>query len=136
MIGAGAATSPWGSLMRKIIAAFLVLVASSASAQKLEDQERLNLFDKAIGALDDLKAITNKMSNAKRTQCLTAIANQKFCDCLTTNLPVVIDFVQYVGLVTQTKEELEYDKQSKEDKAIIDNTRKARDMCMLVRRND
>jgi hypothetical protein len=122
--------------MRIRIAAILLLAAPSAFAQKLDKQERLNQFDKAISAIDDLKALTNKMANTKKTQCLTAVAHQKFCDCLATNLPVVVDFVQYVALVNQTKEDLEYDKQSKEDKAIIDNTRKARDMCMLVRRSD
>ncbi|MDA9506296.1 hypothetical protein XI09_16985 [Bradyrhizobium sp. CCBAU 11386] len=122
--------------MRKGITALLVLLASPVCAQTLEQQERLNQFDKALSALEDLKSLSTKMTNTKKTQCLTAVANQRFCECLATNLPVVVDFVQYVALVNQTKEDLEYDKQSKEDKAIIDNTRKARDMCMLVRRND
>jgi len=73
------------------------------------------------------------MTKTTKTQCLTAIANPKFCDCLTANLPVVINFVQYVAIVNQTKEDLQYNKQSKEDKAIIDNTRKARDACMIAR---
>jgi hypothetical protein len=84
--------------MRKSIAALLAVIASSASTQKLDELERLNQFDKAISAIDDLKALTNKMANTKKTQCLTAVANQRFCDCLSNNLPVVIDFVQYVAI--------------------------------------
>ena len=119
--------------MRTRLIALLVLLASSASAQKLEDQERLNQFDKAIGAIDDLRALTDKMATKKKLQCITAIASQNVCDCLSNNLPVVIDFVQYVAIVTQTKEDLEYDKQSKEDKQIIDNTRAARDKCLVAK---
>lgn len=73
------------------------------------------------------------MAKATKTQCLTATASQKFCDCLSNNLPVVINFVQYVAIVNQTKQELKYDKQTKEDKDIIDNTRRARDVCTAER---
>ncbi|WP_139861002.1 hypothetical protein [Bradyrhizobium ivorense] len=55
---------------------------------------------------------------------------------MATNSSVVINFIQYIAMVNQIdeelEEELEYDKRSKEDKAIIDSMRKARDMCILV----
>ena len=115
--------------MRWVSVGLLLISITPASAQKLEDQERLNQFDKAISAIDDLRNLTDKMTNAKRTQCPTAINNRKLCDCLSSNLPVVINFVNYVVLVNKTKDELGYDKQSKEDKAIIDATRRTRDTC-------
>ena len=119
--------------MRKSLATLMVLIASSASAQKLDELERKQQLDKALSAIEDLSSLSGKMANTTKTQCLTAVANPRFCDCPSSNLPIVIDFVQYVALVNQTKEELQYDKQSKQDKEIIDNTRKARDACSVVR---
>jgi hypothetical protein len=111
----------------------ILLSAEPAVAQTLEEQEQLNQYDKAISALDNLKALTEKMTKDKKAQCMIAIANEPLCECISSNLPVVVNFVQYVSIITQTKDDLEYNKQSKEDKKIIDNTRATRDKCMLKR---
>jgi hypothetical protein len=37
------------------------------------------------------------------------------------NIPVALGFVEYVAVITQTKEELGYDKSSSEDRKIVDN---------------
>jgi hypothetical protein len=74
------------------------------------------------------------METEKRLQCLTAVANEPFCECLRRNLPVVINFLGYVHIVTQTKEELKYNTLSAEDKKIVDSTRNARDQCIKARR--
>jgi hypothetical protein len=39
---------------------------------------------------------------------MASVASEAFCECLGKNLPVVINFVNYVTIVTQTKEELKY----------------------------
>ena len=117
--------------MRAILLLGILLSAEPAVAQTLEEQERLNQYDKAISALDNLKALTEKMTKDKKAQCMTAIASEPLCECLSSNLPVVVNFVQYVSIIAHTKEDLEYDKQSKEDKQIIDNTRATRDKCTL-----
>ena len=46
---------------------------------------------------------------------------------------MAISFIEYVAIVNQTKEALEYDKQTEDDKKIIDNTRAARDKCVATR---
>lgn len=120
-------------MLKGLLVAMAIVTASPTLAQKLDEQERLNQFDKAIGALNELEALTNKMTNAKKVQCITAIASQNVCSCLSSNLPVAIDFVQYVAVVTRTKEELAYDKQSTEDKKLIDNVRAARDKCVCTK---
>jgi len=121
--------------MRRTFFVFLVLLCShTASAQTLDEQLRKNRAEQFMKSVDDLMGPTDKAANKKKTQCLTAISNQKFCDCLAKNLPVEIDFVQYVSLVTATREELEYEKQSESNKALIDNTRKARDTCTVAQR--
>jgi hypothetical protein len=120
--------------MRPIALLAFLLFADPIFAQTLEQQERLNQYDKAMSALDNLKGLTDKMTKDKKAQCITAIASETLCECLASNLPVVINFVQYVAIITQTKEDLQYDKQSKQDKDIIDNVRMSRDKCSSKRR--
>src|SRR5262245_11528756 len=69
------------------------------------------------------------MAKEKRLQCVTAVANEPFCECLEQNLPV-INFVDYVQIVTRTKEELKYNTFSGEEKAVVDKTRTVRDQCV------
>jgi hypothetical protein len=76
----------------------------------------------------------DRLTNAKKMECVTAIANEALCECLTRNLPVTVSFVNYVVIVTQTKEDLKYASLSAEDKSIVDNTRNARDKCVRPRR--
>jgi hypothetical protein len=123
-----------GEKMRAIALLVVLFFAAPSFAQTLEQQEKLNQYDKAISALDNLKALTDKMAKDKKAQCITAIASETLCECLSSNLPVVINFVQYVAIITQTKEDLQYDKQSKQDKDIIDNVRMSRDKCRSRRR--
>jgi hypothetical protein len=120
----------------RAFAAALVLMAIGAAAysQNLEQQEQLNQIEKAVTAIDDLAALTDKMGKEKRHQCMTAVANEPFCECLGEKLPVVINFLGYVHIVTQTKEELKYNTLSAEDKRVVDNTRNARDQCLKARR--
>ena len=61
---------------------------------------------------------------------MAAVAHESLCECLGRNLPVVVNFVGYVTIVTQTRNELKYDTLSAEDKGLVDNTRKARDQCL------
>jgi hypothetical protein len=115
--------------MRAILILAVLLWGQPLLAQSLEEQEKLNQYDKALSALDNLKALTEKMTKDKKAQCVTAIASESLCECISSNLPVVVNFVQYVSIITHTKEDLEYDKQTKEDKQIIDNVRMTRDKC-------
>src|SRR5262245_28852693 len=61
---------------------------------------------------------------------MAAVASEAFCECLGQKLPVAINFVDYVGIITRTKEELKYSTLSAEDKGVVDITRKARDQCV------
>jgi len=111
-----------------------VIISSSAFSQTLEQQERLNRIDKFMNATDEVLQLTQKMTKEKKLQCMTAIGNETFCECLSQNLPVPINFVQYTAIVTKTKEELGYEKASPDDKKIVDNTRAVRDKCINERR--
>ena len=61
---------------------------------------------------------------------MKAIGNPEFCNCIAQKSPVAVDFVQYVEILSRTKEELNYDRLSREDKEIVETTRKSRDLCV------
>jgi hypothetical protein len=113
-----------------ISAVVAATVAAPAYSQTLEQQEQMNQLDKALGEIDKARALIEIIDKERRSQCMAAVANESLCDCLGRNLPVVVNFVGYVTIVTQTKNELKYDTLSAEDKGIVDNTRKARDQCL------
>lgn len=112
----------------------LMLLCSPALCQTLQEQERLKAIDQfesaakaALGAADDLVKATKR-------QCLTAVNNEALCSCLSSKLPMTVNFVQYVSIITMTKEELQYDKLSPDDKKIVDLTRGTRDQCIANKR--
>jgi len=112
------------------VLAFALAASTSAWTESLEEREHLNHVEKAISAIDRLMTLTESMSKEKKLQCLTAVANEPFCECLTQSLPVVINFVQYVAIITTTKEDLKYNTLSRDDRLAVDNTRAARDQCI------
>jgi len=107
-----------------------IFISSQASGQNLDEQERLNALQRALGAVEELRGMADRLTKAKKLECITAIAHEPLCECLTQNLPVPISFVNYVTIVTQSKEDLQYSKLSPDDKQMVDNTRTARDKCV------
>ena len=112
----------------------LMTFSAPTYSQTLDQQEQLNQRDKVLGAIDKLESLINTMAKEKRLQCMAAIANEPICECLGQKLPMVINFVQYVAIVTQTRDELKYNTLSAEDKQTVDDTRKARDQRLIRRR--
>lgn len=107
-----------------------LLWTAPALGQTLQEQERqraLDDFDNASKAA--LQAVDN-LGKAKKRACLTAVANEALCSCLSEKLPLKISFSDYVAIVTVTKEELGYEKLSPDDKKIVDLTRGTRDQCI------
>jgi hypothetical protein len=116
--------------MRGFLICLAMLCASLVSAQTLQEQERLKAmddFDRAAKAA--LQAFDN-VGKATKRQCLIAVANEALCSCLAEKLPMKINFVQYVSIITLTKEDLGYDRLSLDDKKVVDLTRATRDQCI------
>jgi hypothetical protein len=101
-------------------AVFIALAAVlPAHGQSLEQQEKTNQLIKSLSALSRLAAVIDESTNLKKLQCVTAIASEPLCECLSKHVPVSVDFVGYVSIVTRTKDELGYDKLSPEDGTAI-----------------
>lgn len=115
-----------------MIAMFLLpLISFAQEKQMLVDKvDQLQKLDDAKNKLDQLKNLIDSSAREKYYKCVKAFGDNKFCKCLSDNLPVVDTFEDYIVIVTSSKDELNYNNRTKEDKEIIDLTYKAREMCV------
>jgi hypothetical protein len=114
----------------------VVLCSGFATAQEKAKPPTLEQLDKskgledALNLIDKLEAQIEVVSSQKRSQCLRAIGNPAFCECLVSNLPVGASFLSYVQILSSSKEEIGYPKLSKDDKGMVDVAIKTREICV------
>jgi hypothetical protein len=113
--------------VRLIFALVAIAFATPTYSETLEQQENLNQMEKADEVINQFE---NKVLRERKSQCMAAVASEAFCECLRQKLPWPLNFVGYVTIVTQTKEELKYNILSADDKKVVDVARKARDQCL------
>src|SRR5665647_559144 len=128
--------------MKNLIAILLFLFVvipghvSSGEEQKqtrqmsVEDIHKLDSIEKAKESLNALALLADNISKKKYSDCAKVVGKNSICQCLGDNLPVPVSFNLYVRIVTTPKEELGYPKMNQEDKAIVDVTLQAREMCV------
>jgi SET domain-containing protein len=107
--------------------------ASAVEPTPLEKQEQIDNSKKVSALLEQAKTALNSEAQTSESQCMKAIGNSEFCKCIAWQNPG--SFVQYVLILSKSKEELNYDRLSKDDKLLVDNTRKARDKCAPLNGN-
>jgi hypothetical protein len=120
---------------RSVVGLCLALWATPAFAQQgpalpLDQQEQVDQGNDLIMKLDQLMTQVDQMAALKAAQCVRATGNRKFCDCIANQTPVAIDFVQYVMITSRTREELNYDKMTADDKKTVDGARAGREKCV------
>jgi hypothetical protein len=96
----------------------------------LEEIQKMDDLNEAKRLLQQFREATNNMSKIKYSNCFKAFGDNKFCQCLTSKLPVPISFGYYVQIVTTPKNELGYSQLSQEDKKVVDVTLEAREICV------
>jgi hypothetical protein len=96
----------------------------------LDKQEQVEGLHNAIGILNIMKADIEQVAMEKKNQCMKAIGDTQFCDCIAEKSPSGITFTEYVAILVSTKDDLKYDELSPEDKKMVDNARKSRDQCV------
>lgn len=102
--------------------------ANTAKPTQLELQEQMDSGKKAIGALNQMDAILNAQVAETEGQCMKAVGAPEFCKCISWQAPG--NFIQYVAILSKTKDELNYENLPKGDKELVDNIRKAREKCV------
>jgi hypothetical protein len=105
-----------------------------AHSQTLQELQELQRQQNLKQSIDDLERKTNSLANLKTQICFNAVGNEPLCRCLANSLPIAVDFLKYVSIVNLTREEMEYDKLSSEQRQLVDLTRAARDKCVKSKR--
>jgi hypothetical protein len=111
-----------------LVALFVSIVTTRAFAQD-DLAEKIKRLEQQIQELKVLKEQQN-LSLVKAEQCMKAVAREKFCTCVGSNLPRDISFEQYVHTLVSSKEALGYAGMTQEQKAVIDATLQAREKCI------
>ncbi len=108
-------------------------ITISAFSQTLEQQEQNKAIEKVLRDLDRAKSHFESASKDIKFQCMAAIANDQFCECIKRNIPFVLNFIDYVTIVSKSTAELGYDKMTLDDRKVIDATRRTRETCVNLR---
>lgn len=124
--------------MKASLLLFIAAIAAPSSAWPsdnsaplpIDKQEQLDNISNATRSLNSLQLMIDQMSEKKRDQCMRAFGSAVFCGCLAKNSPVGVTFVEYVAIITSSKESLNYSKLPAEKKKLVDATRSSRDQCV------
>ncbi|MEW5980564.1 MAG: hypothetical protein AB1898_32675 [Acidobacteriota bacterium] len=111
-------------------------IAASKKGEKNDNPQRIETINKQQSiedveeSLKSLELAAKRVSRTKRANCLKAFGHAKFCDCLCSDLPMIVTFNDYIRIVTSSKEELGYDRLKADDKKVIDMVYSAREKCV------
>jgi len=114
---------------RTFVLLFCFSLSASAAWAQDDVMDKIRKLEQQIQELKILKQ-QQSVSETKRDHCMKAVANEKFCNCLSTNLLSEISFEQYVHTLVTSREKLGYTAMTAEQKTIVDATIEAREKCI------
>jgi hypothetical protein len=110
----------------------LILIGLSLSAPPSFAQddmmEKIRLLEQQIQELKTLKQ--QAVTEIKKDHCMKAVAREKFCDCVSKNLPSAVSFEEYVHTLINPRETLGYQAMTAEQKKTVDATVDTREKCI------
>ena len=113
--------------------AVIILVSLSLSASPLFAQEdlmdKIRILEQQIQELKVLKQ-RQTVTEVKSEQCMKAVAREKFCSCVSDNLPREVSFEQYVHTLVTSRDKLGYEAMTIDQKKIVDATIGVREKCI------
>lgn len=117
------------------LAVILVGLAPPVKADRekpltLEQQKDRVSREKVENLLEEAVVILNRQADVKKHQCILAIGDLTFCECITNKTATVIDFAQYVVILSSNNEDLKYVSMPPDTKIVVDDARRARDICV------
>lgn len=73
---------------------------------------------------------TDSQTRRRRADCMKVVGHTTYCECMTHRVPAVLEFADTVNLLVMSNEQLNYKQLPDNGKRIVDNTRRARDLCV------
>ena len=105
-------------------------VFAAKQRMTIEQVEEKVMFDDFFQLAEDAMVKSKNRSDVRLVQCLKAFGHVKFCECIKEKLPVYQSFDSYFFIITTDKDELNYENLDGDDKELLDNTHKVRDVCV------
>ena len=119
--------------MKKLIFLLFLLPLSVCFAEGPPSNERADIEkekQELIDEMDKMEKLAGQLMTEKEMECKRAFGNTEFCECLTDNLPIGVSFRKYIVIMTSKKDELDYDKLSREEKEMVDWVSSTREKCV------
>lgn len=86
------------------------VMAKNLSSDQLQGIKELNAAineqEKSTMELKKFQMSVIQFGRQRKLDCEFAFGNEKFCACLNEKLPIIVNFEQYVGVITVNKNEL------------------------------
>lgn len=101
-----------------------------SSMEKLEGEQSLQEGVDILNGVRSLKNQLNSMVQKEVFKCQRAFGHKEYCKCLISSLPIGVDFLSFVAIISKTKNELNHKDLGEDDKILIDSIYKERDECV------
>lgn len=69
-------------------------------------------------------------ANKTRFSCLKAFPDERYCKCLSEELPMALALPKFVAIVSTTKRDLKYSALTSDERKMIDIARSVRETCV------
>ena len=117
-------------MIRRTLMILLCLSLSASAACAQDDvMEKIRLLEQQIQELKALKQ-QQAVTEIKLDHCMKVVARDKFCSCVSENLPREVSFEQYVHTLVTAREKLGYDAMTADQRKVVDATIAAREKCV------
>lgn len=113
-----------------VLLVFPLMSFAQEKQMPVETVDEIQKLDSIKNKAEQLKSLVDSIAQDKYYKCVKAFGDNKFCKCLSENLPIVDTFEDYITIVTSTRDELNYNNRNDDDKKTIDLTYKTREMCV------
>ena len=106
-------------------------VGSGQGKPRTKEQiDQLEAGTNALEALKNLKSSFESKMRARGNNCRKAFGHEQFCECLNSKLVVGLSFLDYVLVITNTKDDIGYKDMPEEQRGVVDSAYRVRDLCV------
>jgi len=119
-------------MSKGLFALMLAVLACTATAQaptpeQIENERRLLEMKNAMDALERLG---EEASSKRKLDCLMAIGDEAFCQCVDENLGYMVAFPLYVAVMAEAITPSDYAELDSQAQGIVDAARRSRKACV------
>jgi len=115
-------------LSRYVLSLLCIVVFASSSLAQDDVMEKIRLLELQIQELKLLKE-QQSVTEAKFNDCMKVVSRERFCTCISSNLPLEVGFEKYVHTLLTSRDKLGYTVMTVDQKKVVDATAEVREKC-------